>query len=236
MKNVFKISGVILIIFLSHSCKKEKYIPKAEITTKDVTEISYTTATSGGDLIKIDGASIISKGVCWNTSANPTIDNTKTTEGGYLGEFTSKMTQLTPNTKYYVIAYAVSSDVTGYGNEVSFTTLQVAVPVLTTTEITSITQTTATCGGIVTSDGGASVTARGVCWSTSANPTTANSKTTDGTGTGAFTSSITGLTAGTIYYVRAYATNSVGTAYGNEISFVTTSATVPTTHTTAAPQ
>jgi uncharacterized protein (TIGR02145 family) len=233
MKNVFKISGVILIIFLSHSCKKEKYTPQAEITTKDVTEISYTTATSGGDLIKIDGASIISTGVCWNTSPVPTIDNTKTTESGYLGEFTSKMTQLTPNTKYYVRAYAVSSDVTGYGNEVSFTTLQVAIPVLITTEITSITLTTATCGGIVSSDGGASVTARGVCWSTSANPTTANSITTDGTGTGAFTSSITGLTAGTIYYVRSYATSSVGTGYGNEVSFVTTSATEPAISTTA---
>ena len=95
------------------------------------------------------------------------------------------------------------------------------VPTVTTAAITSITQTTASGGGNVTSDGGASVTARGVCWSTSANPSTADTCTTDGSGTGAFTSAITGLTASMGYYVRAYAINSVGTAYGNDVSFTT---------------
>ncbi len=79
----------------------------------------------------------------------------------------------------------------------------------------------ATSGGTVSNDGGATVTARGVCWSTTANPTTANSYTTDGSGTGSFTSNQSGLTQNTTYYVRAYATNSVGTAYGNEVSFTT---------------
>ena len=82
---------------------------------------------------------------------------------------------------------------------------------------------TANTGGNVTSDGGSSITARGVCWSTSADPTIANSKTTNGTGTGIFTSSITGLNQGTTYYVRAYATNGVGTAYGEQYSFTTLS-------------
>ena len=72
--------------------------------------------------------------------------------------------------------------------------------------------TTATSGGNITSDGGATITAREVCWNTSVGPTIANSKTIDGTGTGIFVSSVTGLTAGTIYYIRAYATNSAGTA------------------------
>jgi hypothetical protein len=94
-------------------------------------------------------------------------------------------------------------------------------PTVTTTAISNITRTTASSGGNVTSDGGATVTARGVCWSTSSNPTTANSKTTDGSGTGSFTSSITGLSPGTTYYVRAYATNSVGTSYGANVSFKT---------------
>ncbi len=96
-------------------------------------------------------------------------------------------------------------------------------PVLTTSSVTNITQTTAQCGGNVTSDGGAAVTARGVCWSTSPTPTVADSKTTDGSGVGSFTSSISGLTAGTDYYVRAYATNSVGTSYGSAQTFTTTS-------------
>ncbi len=93
------------------------------------------------------------------------------------------------------------------------------LPTLTTTAVTSITGTTAQSGGNITADGGAAVTARGVCWSTAANPTTANSKTADGSGTGVFSSSVNGLTAGATYYVRAYATNSAGTAYGNELSF-----------------
>ena len=96
-----------------------------------------------------------------------------------------------------------------------------SLPTLTTTAITSITQTTATSGGNVTADGGTTVTARGVCWSTTPNPTTANSKTTNGTGTGSFTSNLSGLTANTPYYLRAYATNSAGTAYGNEVTFTT---------------
>ncbi|MEI7980784.1 MAG: FISUMP domain-containing protein [Bacteroidota bacterium] len=97
-----------------------------------------------------------------------------------------------------------------------------ATPTVTTTAVSDITQTTATGGGDVTSDGGEAVTARGVCWSTSQNPTIADYITSDGTGTGMFSSSITGLTPNTLYYVRAYATNSVGTGYGDEVSFTTT--------------
>ena len=94
-------------------------------------------------------------------------------------------------------------------------------PTLTTTAISNIDKNTATGGGNVTADGGATVTARGICWSTSQNPTVDGSHTTDGTGTGSFTSSMTGLTANTTYYVRAYATNSAGTAYGEQVSFTT---------------
>ncbi|MDD2290124.1 MAG: FISUMP domain-containing protein [Bacteroidales bacterium] len=90
-----------------------------------------------------------------------------------------------------------------------------------TGQVLTITTTTATCGGNVTGDGGDAVTARGVCWSTSENPTTANSKTTNGSGLGAFTGNITGLTPNTTYYVRAYATNSEGTTYGEQKSFTT---------------
>jgi hypothetical protein len=97
------------------------------------------------------------------------------------------------------------------------------LPTITTTAITNITQNTATSGGNVTSDGGAPVTARGVCWSTSPNPTTANSHTTDGSGTGSYTSNAIGLMENTLYYVRAYATNVIGTSYGSQVSFTTLS-------------
>jgi len=99
------------------------------------------------------------------------------------------------------------------------------IATLTTTAASAITATTATSGGNITSDGGAAITARGVCWNTSTGPTIVNSKTIDGTGTGSFASSITGLTAVPIYYIRAYATNSAGTAYGNEITITPTNST-----------
>ena len=99
---------------------------------------------------------------------------------------------------------------------------RINTPLLSATAaVTSITATTATSGGIVSADGGDPVTARGVCWSTTVNPTTADNKTIDGTGVGTFTSAITGLASGTTYYVRSYATNSMGTTYGPEIIFRT---------------
>lgn len=93
---------------------------------------------------------------------------------------------------------------------------------LTTLPIGNITDIAATTGGNITNDGGTAITNRGVVWSTTQNPTTANNSITNGSGTGSFTSNLTGLTANTTYYVRAYATNSAGTAYGNELSFTTT--------------
>jgi len=95
------------------------------------------------------------------------------------------------------------------------------IPVLSTTAVTDINQTTAVSGGDITLDGGATVTARGVCWSTGQTPTISDNKTTDGTGAGIFVSNINGLTANTTYYVRAYATNSNGTGYGSAMSFTT---------------
>lgn len=129
---------------------------------------------------------------------------------------------LTPATTYTyrVFAYNSTGASLSYTNEVTVTTFGSAV--LTTTAISNISNTTAKSGGSITSDGGSPITARGIVWSTSANPTIAlTTKTIDGTGTGTFTSNLTGLTANTTYYVRAYATNIAGTSYGNEVSFKT---------------
>jgi uncharacterized protein (TIGR02145 family) len=93
---------------------------------------------------------------------------------------------------------------------------------LSTLSISNIISTSASSGGTVTNNGGTPVTQRGVVWSTNPNPTTANNTTNDGSGAGSFNSNLSGLTENTIYYVRAYATNSAGTAYGNEVSFTTT--------------
>ena len=197
------------------------------VVTTSASDITQTTATCGGNVVSDGGASVTARGVCWSTSQNPTIASSHTTDGSGPGSFTSYLTGLTASTTYYVRAYATNSVGIAYGNEVSFTTTTTAaqLPTVVTTSASNITQTTATCGGNVVSDGGASVTARGVCWSTSQNPTIAGNHTTDGSGIGSFTSSLTGLTSGTTYYVRAYATNSVGTVYGDEVYFTTTQST-----------
>jgi len=202
----------------------------ASISTTAISNISHTTATSGGAISSNGGATITASGVCWSTTQNPTTTNSKTTDGTVTGSFTSSITGLIANTTYYVRAYAINSVGTAYGSEVSFTTSQVqTIPILTTTGATNISQTTATSGGTISSNGGATITASGVCWSTTQNPTTTNSKTTDGTTTGSFTSSISGLIANITYYVRAYAINNIGTAYGNEISFKTLDIIQPNT-------
>jgi len=103
------------------------------------------------------------------------------------------------------------------------------LPVLTTAAVTNITCGTATSGGNITDIDGATISASGVCWSTSINPTISNEKTTDGTKIGAYISSITGLTAETTFYLRAYATNNIGTAYGSEISFNTSATSTSVT-------
>jgi hypothetical protein len=97
------------------------------------------------------------------------------------------------------------------------------VPILITADITNITESSANCGGIITDEGYSTVISRGVCWSIGTTPTISDNKTTDGEGSGSFTSSITGLAGAAYYYVRAYATNNVGTGYGKVVSFATLS-------------
>ena len=209
-------------------------IVAATLTTTAITSITLTSAVSGGNISSDGNGSITARGVCWAITTGPTITNSLTTDGTGTGAFTSNLSGLLPATIYYVRAYATNSASTAYGNEISFTTSSVVVPTLTTTAAIAITLTTATAGGNITADGGGAVTARGTCWAITANPTVANSKTSDATGTAVFTSNLTGLLPGTTYHIRAYATNSVGTAYGNDLSFATTPVGVATVTTTAA--
>ncbi|SEB06441.1 Protein of unknown function [Flavobacterium gillisiae] len=205
------------------------------ITTNSVSSITQTTAIGGGNINADGGATITSRGVCWsNTTSSPTISNSSTNNGSGTGSFSSSLTGLTPSTTYYVRAYATNSVGTAYSSTTSFTTSSATVPTgITTNPVSSITQTTAIGGGNINADGGATIISRGVCWSnTTSSPTISNSSTNNGSGTGSFSSSLTSLPPSTTYYVRAYATNSVGTAYSSTTSFTTSSATVPTGITT----
>ena len=191
------------------------------VSSTPATDISYTSATVGGNVTDDGGASVTERGVCYSISANPTTANTKITSGSGLGEFMCSLIDLQDGTTFYVRAYAVNAKGTAYGEEVSFTTKTKTIATIATTPATKVSCTSATVGGNVTEDGGANVTERGICYSTSANPMTANTKVTSGIGTGSFTCNLTDLQDGTTYYVRAFATNAKGTAYGEEVSFTT---------------
>ncbi len=197
----------------------------ATVYTMGASLITPNSLRTGGTVSNDGGAAVSARGVCWSTSQNPTVSNSKTTEGTGTGIFAGQLTGLSPATTYYIRAYATNSAGTGYGDQITVTT-PAAIPSVTTSAVTAITDATAVSGGTITSDATAPVTSRGICWSTSHNPTTTDKKTSDGTGTGTFTGNLTMLNPGVTYYVRAYATNSTGTGYGNEVSFKSGNLTV----------
>jgi uncharacterized repeat protein (TIGR01451 family) len=194
--------------------------PTPTVTTTDVSDITASGATAGGNVTCEGSANVTARGVCWNTTGTPTTADDTTSDGTGAGQFASSITGLSPKTLYYVRSYATNANGTSYGAEKQFTTAA-TTPTVTTADVTDVTTEGATCGGEVTADGGANVTARGVCWNTTGTPTVSDDKTADGTGTGEFTSSLTNLEPNTTYHVRAYATNSAGTTYGAEQTFTT---------------
>ncbi|HEV7330209.1 MAG TPA: hypothetical protein VGN63_04145 [Flavisolibacter sp.] len=209
-----------LFVFIMLGCQKKDETPVSiiEVTAKEAIDINVSSATIKAEIAVEGNVSIVEKGVCWNTQSSPTINNNFTKEGSGLSPIHGLMTGLQPATTYYVRAYCTSDQgQTSYSNEITFTTLQLPALNVTTGNATGITATTATVTGSISGTG--NITARGICWSTSQNPTINNNKTANGTGN--FTASLTGLTAATTYYARAYATTSSGTIYGNQISFST---------------
>ena len=179
-----------------------------------------------GNVTAQGSSTVTARGVVWSTSQNPTVNSNtgSIASGSGTGSFTANISGLNSGTRYYVRAYATNTAGTSYGNQIDFTTTGTA-PTVTTGAVNNITTTGATVAGNVTTQGSAAVTARGVAWSTSQNPTISSNTgiTTSGSGTGSFSASLTGLTSGIRYYVRAYATNAAGTSYGNQIEFTTNS-------------
>lgn len=198
-------------------------INSAILTTVAISAVTSTSATSGGNISSDGGFAITARGVCWSTAQNPTTSNSKTTDGTGKGTYTSKLSGLKADTTYYIRAYATNSAGTTYGNQITAKTIAIAatLPVLTTTIISAITALSAKSGGTITSNGGTSIMACGVCWSTTQNPTITNDTTLNNLETGSFISYIDQLSPASTYYVRAYAKNSAGTAYGNEVTATT---------------
>ncbi len=229
------------------------------LTTQAVTAIDIITATGNGNITALGGAAPTIRGVCWSTSANPTTADSKTEEspGPFgTGTYTEPITGLISNTTYHVRPYATNSAGTGYGSDVTFTTLidpayvagryykcviaasgvpdgtsasdrgyRIPTPSVTTQAVSGITATGATGNGTIVSVSLKNCTRRGFCYvaGTSGDPTTADSVAYDDGdfSAAAYTKAITGLSSGTYYRVRAYATNPEGTGYGDTVSLLT---------------
>ncbi|MFA5432851.1 MAG: hypothetical protein WC319_08275, partial [Candidatus Paceibacterota bacterium] len=198
------------------------------VITDDVSDVVTTTATCGGSIVS--GGPILAKGCCWRpgTFGVPTIENSKTEDGSGTDDFVSYLTGLNPGTTYRVRAYAVNAHGVGYGLSRVFTAGSISAPVVVTGTISEIQPTSAKCGGTVTYEGSSSVTERGACWSSTGVPDITGYHQSSGTGPGAFTVDLTGLSAGVVYDIRTYAINEYGVSYGKIASFITASLSPPT--------
>ena len=196
------------------------------VRMKDVTDITTNSAKCSASIDYSGTVQIYERGFVWSMNyASPTLENYDNCVYAdyYENYYSCEIYNLNSNTTYYVRAFVYTSMGYVYSDVLSFRTLDEVkeLPVVTTDAVTGIEAVSAICGGEVTDDGGGTVTERGVCWSTLQNPTINDNKTTDGSGIGNFTTTLNNLVPQTTYYVRAYATNEAGTAYGEEISFTT---------------
>jgi hypothetical protein len=229
-----KFIQTLFLFFIITACDEvSEQLPPQGISTSSVTDVTPTTANSGGAITNEGSTAVTARGIVWDTSPNPTIAlSTKTMEVSNNLQFISSLADLSPSTTYFVKAYAANSVGITYGNEQSFTTLPApAPPQVSTTSVTNITPASANSGGLISSEGTTALTSKGIVWSTSPNPTIAiATKTIETTSELQFNSLLTGLNPATTYYVKAYATNSVGTAYGTEQVFTTLPAPAPSVY------
>jgi hypothetical protein len=194
------------------------------VTTGTASNITTSSATVSGNVTGSGTSSVTRRGICYSRTQNPTTAGSCVNAGIGTGSFTASLTSLDSGTLYYARAFATSDVGTSYGSQISFTTTTQTPPTVSTGSVSNITSSSATVSGNVTSSGSSSVTTRGVCYSTNQNPTTSNSCSTSGSGTGSFSVNLSGLNASTTYYTRAFATSSVGTTYGAQRSFTTLAA------------
>jgi len=198
---------------------------KPSLSTSSLSDITLTSAICGGEIESDSGYAVTTSGICWDidNQFNETQCLGKAVNTSGNATFSLNITGLNNGTTYYVKAWATNQKGTSYGEIRQFSSATVTIPTVTTNDVTNPSANSAVCGGNVTNDGWVNVTGRGVCWNTTGNPTLQDCLdfTTDGQGTGSYTSNLSGLDPSTDYFVKAWATNSEGTAYGNQESFTT---------------
>ena len=194
-------------------------LPLPTVTTAPATNITTAEAQLNGSVTGVADYPVLERGFIF--ADNVALTGAVTyTDGAGDGSFQVTVPNLQVATQYFYRAYCQTAMGVTCGAVIGFVT-QAELPEVHTLQVTDIKASRATCKGNVTYNGGASLTVRGVCWSTAQSPTVNDLHTVDSAGTGIFTHHLTGLTPNTTYYVRAYATNSAGTAYGEQLSFTT---------------
>ena len=212
--SVFLLSGIILL----NGCKPDPTVPI--LRTDAAIDITVSSVTISGNITDDGGAAVTARGICWGIASSPTMDDDFKPSGTGTGSFTCSIEGLAPNTKYYARAYAQNSVGIAYGNEIEFTT-GIGTPEVVTTQVSGILATSAICSGEIVSDGGSPITEKGVCWSAIPDPDINDMHAVASTGSQTFSCSMTSLSPGTKYYVRAYAKNSSWTVYGEQVMFNT---------------
>jgi hypothetical protein len=193
------------------------------VTTNVVTDITTFSAVCGGKITSNGYSEITECGICYSTSTNPTIDDKRVVcEQDDNGEFSAELAGLNEGTAYHVRAYATNAKGTAYGEERNFTTVAITLPTVVTLDPSDITMSSAVCSGKITNDGNSEILACGICYGTSDTPTISDNVVAATNNSTNFTCTLSGLSAVTTYYVRAYATNAKGTAYGETMVFETT--------------
>ena len=205
-------------------------VGKVTLQTNDVTAITHNAATGSGTISQLEGNTITERGLCWATTANPTLSaqSVVSTETG--NTFKARMTGLNTETTYHVRAYVkTKAGEVYFGNDMSFqTTHEIVLPTLSNAQVTEVGVAKATFSSQLTSNGKGKISDAGFCYSLNANPTTADNKISCGVVTGTFGKTVTGLKENTTYHVRAYAINEAGTAYSADVTFTTLEVTEPT--------
>lgn len=212
------------VLFLLFSCQPSDPEFRTSVETGALLEIGSSTCTVEGEILSIGASGISSHGFVWSEAPHPSLADGWDSDLGETyapGIFQYTIRQLTAATTYYVRAYAVGDGTVTYGEERSFTTSEMDVPAVITFGVYDYTATGGFSGGNITDDGGGTVAASGICWSTHRFPDLKDTYTDEGGGHDSFESYLTSLAPYTVYYVRAYATNEVGTGYGQEVAFRT---------------
>lgn len=210
-----------LISFTLSSCKKHHQDCRLpEVETYQATEITATTAKSGGNVTDEGDGPVTARGVCWSTSPNPTLFDNYTNDGSGPGEFVSQLKNLTTGTTYHVRAYATNDLGTSYGEDLNFTPQHQQLGV-DFNEITEITAISAKCSATVTGGDGLGLTSKGFCWNTAGSPTLSDAHTDEGVKLEAYSSVIASLESNTKYYVRPYVQNTDSVFYGEQKEFTT---------------